>query len=455
MAILAAYLPFEEFVLKWVPLSLYTPLRFLGEITILLLVSVYLVDRVIIKHKWTKTPIDLSVISLVIVIILSTFFNHIPVLGAALGVKNLLRYIALYYLVILIEPSEEQIIQLMRVLFILAVVQSAIAVGQSVIGKPAYDFFTPRDVVVGGQVIRSSDVEKLAFGSYRTMVFGTMGRYNFLGNYLAMWLGFAGTVLIFKHHPLKIHIGQVVLLITAFLLSYSRMSWLGLVGGMILLFLVSRKNKHLAYLMIGFIVIFTITGWLIVRDSLDTYAIDAGQGSPLARYVDLFSSEYLEILFTSGRGYSYFSIVPAVLRIHPFLGLGPGVVASDVLSLVSFSSSLSQLNLSNTYALRYLGDAGFAAIIAQLGLLGLVSVLLIFAQLFRTGLRFTKLAKAEWRSIAFGYVACVAMMVIFNLAAFALIYRVPGYYFWMFSAFVVLQNKRSRARETESEELIC
>lgn len=444
VAALAVYLPFEEFVLKWVPDSLYVPFRFLGEALILLLFGVFFIDRVFVKKRWPKTPIDLPVILLLITIVFSAIVNHIPPMVAILGAKNLIRYIALFYLIILIRPSDQQIVQLLRVLLVVAIFQAGIAVFQSLGGKPAYDFFAAKDVVIGGQVIRSGGAQKLASGSYHTMVFGTMGRYNFLGNYLAMWLGIVGAFLISKYRIIRIHIWYAPLLLVALLLTYSRMSWIALALAGILIFSLSKKNKPFAYALVFFVVLFLLAGWLIIGNDIDTHAVDIGMGSPFSRILDLFSSDYLTVLFTGGRGYSYFTIMPAAFQLKPILGFGPGSIASDVSNLISFASIAAELNLDNPYALRFLGDAGYATISVQLGGLGLIAVLGIFWQLFWADLQLLKRVDVKWRPLAVAYMAILVMTVVFNLASFSLIYRVPSYYFWLFSAIIVLQNLKSK-----------
>ena len=446
VAFLGAYLPFEELVLKWAPTSLYTPLRFLGEATILLLLCVYLIDRVILKQKWIKTPIDLPIVILVAAILLSTVVNNVPILVALLGVKNLLRYVALFYLIILIRPSEEQINLLIKFLFLAAIIQAGIAILQSLIGKPAYDLLSARDVIIDGQIIRPGEVAKLTYGSYRTMVFGTMVRYNFLGNYLAIWLGIAGATLMFKYPKLNIKIWHIMLLSIALLLTYSRMSWIAIMMAGLVLFAFSRKNRIFVYIISSLIFVFTFLASMLVDGNVDVSTVDVGLGNPLTRYLNLFSTQYLEVLVKGGRAYSYLSIVPAVLRISPVVGLGPGMIASDVSNLIAVSDIAEQLKLDNPNALRYLGDAGFATIIAQLGLLGFIAIVLVLIQLFRTS--FQTLKYLDHRTLTVGYIMILVMMIIFNLASFAFIYRVPGYYFWMFSAFIVLQAKRNVRKTT-------
>jgi len=452
VAVLAVYLPFEQFLSKWYPDILYAPLRYLGEATIFFLLIIYLFDRVMVKKKrWAKTPIDFAVIILLIAILLSSIVNSVPAVVAVLGVKNLLRYIALFYLTILINPSETQIIRLFKFLFAIAIFQAILAILQAVVGKPAYEFFAAREVVVGGETIRQAFAAKIAFGSYRTMVFGTMERYNILGNYVAMWLGISGAVFLSKQRILNVCTWHIVLLLIVLVLSYSRMSWLAFIAGGVTLFAISKKNKIIAYVVGFFAVFFTVimVGSFSVN-SIDIHAADVGLGGPLTtRYLSVFSSEYIKVLFYSGRGYSYFSIVPEILRVSPVFGLGPGMIASDVSNLISVPYVLNRLTLDNPYALRYLGDAGFATVVAQLGLVGVVAVLLIFWQLFRSGFNYLKYAEIEWRPFAVAYIVIIVMTIVFNILSFSLIYRVPSYYFWMFSAFLVLRSKTSNKRRVK------
>jgi hypothetical protein len=342
-----------------------------------------------------------------------------------------------------VHPLDEQIDELFKVLFVIAIIQALIAIFQSLIGKLAYDFFSAREVVVGGQFIRRATVTKLILGSYRTMVFGTMERYNILGNYVAMWLGISGTLFLSKQRSLNIRVWHILLLLTALILSYSRMSWIAFILGGITLFSLSRKVKFVAYLSAIFVVVFTI---IMVKsfsiNSIDVKAVDVGLGGPMTRYLSTFSPEYIKLLVKGGRGYSYFSIVPEILRVSPLFGLGPGMIASDVSNLISTTPALNRLTLDNPEALRYLGDAGFATIIAQLGLMGLSAFILIFFQLVKTSYFFLKGAEGEAWSLCVWYIIVLVMTIIFNLFSFALIYRVPSYYFWMFSGFTVLKIKR-------------
>lgn len=442
IAALAIYLPFEEFVLKWVPDILYTPLRFLGEITILIVVVALLLKQFLFKKKWPKTPIDLPIVILLFAMIISAAVNHVPLFVFGLGVKNIFRYILLFYLIILSKPSEKEIVKLLKVLLTVALIQAAIAVFQSIIGKPAFDFLAARDVIIGDQLVRSGGAEKLALSSYRTLVFSTMGRYNVLGNYIAFWLGLCLALIIPKKNIIKIRPIYLGLLFLALLLSYSRMSWVAFLIGIPIIFLYSKKYKIFIFIFSGVLLCFTVWVWLFIGGTVDTVAVNAGVGNPITRFIDLLSTDYLKISFSAGRGYSYFSIAPALLKVKPIFGFGPGMIASDVTNLFSITSVADRLSLDNPYALLFLGDAGFVTILAQMGLIGVLAILLIFVQLFRIGFNFQKKTNSYWKPIAVGYIVILVMMVFFNLVGFALIYRVPSYYFWMFSAFIVLQYGR-------------
>lgn len=453
---LAIYLPFEEFLLKWVPELLFTPLRYLGEVTIFLLLFIYALNKVFVTKKWPRTPIDIPVFIIVGAIFSSALINQTPLIVATLGLKNLWRYIALFYLIILLRPSEKYIFKLLKVLLLIAIIQALIAFAQTALGKPAYDFFAAKDVIVDGEVIRSGVDPKIALSSYRTLVFGTMGRYNVLGNYLAMWIGIAIAMLISKSNILKVKLWQIILLIGAMLLSYSRMSWVSFLLGSVFLFLFSRRYKIFAYISIFLVVCFTLLGSYFAAGNIDTLTADLGQGSVFVRYLDIFTPDYWDISLRAGRGYSYLSIVPAVLKVNPVWGLGPGMIASDVSNLVNLDTSRvsAQLQLDNPNGLRYLGDAGFATIVAQVGLMGLVGIILLFVQLFRSGFSLLMNANPIWRPMAIGYIIVLVMMLVFNLVSFSFIYRVPSFYFWMLSAFIVLQKKRF-LEETRGYPIMC
>src|SRR5881398_3196919 len=95
--LLALYVPFEVIILKYLPVSdkVYSLLRFVPEVLIYLLLIIKLVQNVYHLHWIPKTPIDKILFLFVISAIISVIVNAAPLLLSVIGMRPLLRYIAL------------------------------------------------------------------------------------------------------------------------------------------------------------------------------------------------------------------------------------------------------------------------------------------------------------------------------------------------------------------------
>ncbi|HLB25233.1 MAG TPA: hypothetical protein VJM83_02770, partial [Nitrospirota bacterium] len=152
---IALYTPLEEFVLKWLPQQMYAPARYASEaLLVALFFTVLLKNFVTRRGLWKRTPLDLPLLALLLVITLSSVVNEVPAFIAALGMKNLLRYALLFYIVVNSGMDERLAKRLVYALMALAVFESLLGMAQYIGGTPAYEFFKAADVEVGGAEIR-------------------------------------------------------------------------------------------------------------------------------------------------------------------------------------------------------------------------------------------------------------------------------------------------------------
>ena len=113
---LTGYVAFEEFILKFLPVSdtVYSYLRFVSEILIYVAFGKLVIHKLHRGIPFVKTAIDLPVIGFYGVVLLSILVNNSPLMGSLYNVRPMARYIVLFYLVANSTLSERRITTLRR-----------------------------------------------------------------------------------------------------------------------------------------------------------------------------------------------------------------------------------------------------------------------------------------------------------------------------------------------------
>lgn len=449
---IALYTPLEEFALKWLPQEMYAPARYASEALLIVLFLVAILKNLLNrKNIWKRTPLDLPLLALVFVITASALVNDVPPFIAALGVKNLLRYALLYYIVINSDLSDGFWKKLVFALLVLCFAEGVLGIVQYIVGEPAYKFLRAKDVEVGGMAVRelaSTDVGK---------VFGTMGRYNLLGNFLNFFMvmamglyytrrenGFLGYALFF------------MATLAGLVLTFSRMSWFGLYLGFMLILLIQKRKIVIIYLLLPIFITLALVG---AYEGLNWYKGETKQASAIERYVSIFTSGYITKARRFDRLFALLVTAPAAIEKYPMFGLGPGTFASEVVGsgthekgLYPEHSHADWLELNNKEAVKYTSDQGWTVILCQLGLTGLICVVWVFVVLIRRSYLGYKRARDPFeKGVLLGFLGCIFLLVFQNFVSFNLTYRAVSLYFWLFAGYAVSWGaQRSPAIEGET-----
>jgi len=448
---IAIYTPLEEFILKWLPQEAYLPARYAWEGLLIAVFFLVLFRNFIQKGRiWRATPVDLPVLLLLVAAVLSALVNEVPPFIAALGMKNLVRYILLYYIVVNSDFSERFARTLVYALMAMAFVEAVIGIGQYVIGDAAYKFLRASAVEVGGVAVRevtSEDTSK---------VFGTMGRYNMLGNFLNFFMVMA--MGLYYARQKKSHTGYAVFFgvtLVGLVLTFSRMSWLGLYIGFILILLIQRKKRVIIYVMLPVV----MTAMLLAAyEGLNWYKGETSKASAVERYVSMFTSGYVEKAARYDRLYALLVTAPTVIERYPLFGLGPGTFASEVTGSGTHDKGLypeysheDWLGINNKEALQYTSDQGWTGILCQLGLAGLLCFAWIFTILIRYSYAAYKASEEPFKKgVALGFLGCIFLLVFQNFVSFNLTYRAVSLYLWLFAAVVFNLYSKERCIEKET-----
>ncbi|MFQ5905073.1 MAG: O-antigen ligase family protein [bacterium] len=441
-----AYTPFEEFLLKFVPWQAYALARYLPELLLFFTLAVLIVSKAIRRQSLEKTPIDIPLFSFAVISLFSVFYNRIPLFVGVLELRILLRYAVAYYVLTQAGFNKRFLSRIFKLMLAIVAIQIAIGLLHSLSGNAATSFLAPKNVTIGEIFVRRGFSQVV---SNRTRIFSTFGRYNLYGNFLAFFLLFV-IAAINTREPwiLGIHRKSfTALLLTglvALTLSFSRMSWMGFYAGLIFMLLLVGRRRVIPYLVVPIaatFVLFSLYG-PGAREVSETAA-----ASILQRYLGMFSRRYVEASLRSDRLYVLVATTTRILRISPALGLGPGSVASAAARVFGGGEKWDALNLPATKVFP-LGDVGWAAILAQYGILGLCVFLWVLWRILTSSLEcFRRARDSLEKAVSLGFLGGFVCIMVMNAVSFNFTYRPSSLYFWVFAGVVARLLKMQKKEE--------
>ena len=427
---LTGYFAFEEFILKFLPVSdaVYSSLRFLGETLIYVAFGKLVIHKLHRGIPFVKTAIDLPVIGFYSVVLLSMLVNSSPLMGSLYNIRPLARYIVLFYLVANSHLSERRITTLLRIILGIGIFQLAIGLIQWVGGPAAFDFFLPRKSTLGIAGF-TKEYRLLEIGREIGSIYGTLGDTVIYGVFM-------------------------ILVLVIYLSRIRRLEYLNLLGAMVLFFFIARSYSRAATfsaLLAGGAWYYFHYGWkktlrlalatalifgflLVIVNPFNLEYINPRKAriGLIGNVTGVFSGSYVRIAQKQRLG-ALIGNVPTVLVNKPILGYG-----------ADQNSTIEGLNASQrSFLLKILSKSGFkdvywVAILCFYGLLGLSFFALIFYRLFRAALNFykrpvsTPLVSSRLTQQIAIIMLCLVVVTTFLLFFNRTVeYRGYGFYFWL------------------------
>jgi len=421
---LTGYVAFEEFVLKFLPVSdaTYSYLRFLGEMLIYVAFVRLVIHKLYRGIPFVKTAIDLPIIGFYSVVLVSMLVNRSPLIGSLYNIRPFARYIVLFYLVANSALSERRITTLLRIILGVGIFQLAAGVIQWVGGSSAFDFFLPREstLSIGGF---TKEYRLLELGREIGSVYGTLGDTVIYGVFM-------------------------ILVLVVYLSRLRRLEYLNLLGASVLFFFVARSYSRAAtfsallaggtwyYFHYGWqrtlrlaLAIVLIFGFLLtVVNPFNIEYINPRKARVglVGNVTGVFSGSYVRIAQKQRPG-ALIGNVPTVLANKPILGYG-----------ADQNSTIDGLNISKrSFLLQILSkkrfkDVYWVAILCFYGVLGLGMFFLIFYRLFTAALNLYKRAVSRYtKDIAMVMLCLVTVTVFLLFFNRTLEFRGYGFYFWL------------------------
>ena len=433
---LTGYVAFEEFVLKFLPVSdaVYSYLRFFGEILIYIAFGKLVIHKLHRGIPFVKTAIDLPIIGFYSVVLLSILINRSPLIGSIYNIRPFARYIVLFYLVANSSLSERRITTFLRIILGVGICQLAAGVIQWVGGPTAFDFFLPREstLSIGGF---TKEYRLLEIGREIGSIYGTLGDTVIYGVFM-------------------------ILVLVVYLSRIRQLEYLNLLGAAVLFFFIARSYSRAATfsaLLAGGAWYYFHYGWkktlrlalattlvfallLAVANPFDLEYINPRKAKVglVGNVTGVFSGDYVRVAQKQRLG-ALIGNVPTVLVNKPILGYG-----------ADQNSTIEKLNMSKrSFLLKILSKNGFkdvywVAILCFYGVLGLGFFVLIFYQLFRAALNLYKrsvstpfagargvISSRVTQQIAIIMLCLVAVTVFLLFFNRTLEFRGYGFYFWL------------------------
>lgn len=439
LAALAIYLPFEPFVLKFIPDSIYVFARFASEGLLYLMAFVVFWRWISGRIQLKKTALDTPFVLFVITLIASALIHFVPIPVALLGLRQILRFMIVFFLVVYLQPSKRFIQRLTTALLIVLLIQSVIGIAQSFIGEPLDQFLISSEERTLGELTLTGGVEQ--FWDPGSRVFSTLGRYDRLGNFLYIFLLLASGLLYTlgtrtkKLEPLLWWV--FVLGIPTLVLTYSRSSWFGFLLGFLFIGLIMKRDKRVFAGLIASMLV--ILGYL-AASGLTVGLIAEAPGQTLSeRFFESFSyarwrGEYEGL----GRVFWYVHTPLNVVAASPIFGWGPGQFGGGAVAALHNTRVYEQLGLPfGVFGTEGFIDNSWFTIWGEAGTLGLLFFLWWYIAIFRRALATYHQSRDPYvQGLAIGFAAVLLALTLNAFTSTIFEIRTVAFYVWMYAGFI-------------------
>ncbi len=440
---LLAYLPFEPFILKWIPDEVYVLARYGSELVVYMLVASVLLHMFWHEKKWKRSALDAPFFFFLVAIVASVVVNVIDPAIALLGARQLIRFLLLFFVVVQLAPSKQWMKSLLIILITVAGIQVAIGGLQAIAGGSFDAFLLPSERRTLGNIQLTEGTDQ--FWDPGQRVFGTMGRYDQLGIFLALVFLLTIAFLYDKRLGKQAKIACMVLLalgIPVLVLTYSRSAWFGFLLAFLFYAIFLKKDKRVLWC--AMIAPFLLAAYIFGSNLLVNTLTDTPEQTVAERFFEAFSYERWRGEYVGfGRLYWVVETVLTVVPSSPLFGVGPGQYGGGAAAALGNTLVYDRLSLPfGVYGTGGYIDNNWLSLWGELGIIGLGAFLWFYISLFllcvHTALHHED---KDIRAVAG---ATAAILVAFSLNAFLATFfevRTMAPYVWVLCGFVVSRVK--------------
>ena len=434
--VLLLWFPLESLVLRFTPINYYSLVKYFPE-AVLYLAFFLSWLRYFLKEKKLvpANPLNIWLGLFLVIALISFLLNQYRPWIFALGLRQVLRFVLVYYLVLFENFDRNTLKNLFRLIMVMVFAEALFGIIQYIAGGALdkYLFFTQSVNVGGGALL--GEVEQ--FWTPGKRVFATMGRYDRLGSFLAFGLAVAFP-LIYKLKNINRDFWYYAFMIVAgagLVLSSSRASWIGAALGIFVAGVIVAKDRRVWMFFVASAMAMAMYLFGFVFVTANAFQItEKANMSFQERIFEAFSWRSWQ---NSYEGYGrIFFIINTPLKVvahYPLFGVGlgnyGGGVAAAMLNDNFYNRAGLPFGISNLYGQI---DNGWMSIWGESGTLGLICWLAFFVVLFKVGYELYKKGKdglAHTLGLAFcGLSPAIAVIGFFG-PYFE--FRALMFYFWL------------------------
>ncbi|MBU0614053.1 O-antigen ligase family protein [Patescibacteria group bacterium] len=446
LAFLLFYLPFEQFILKWVADDLYIYAKYASEMLIYLLVVVVAWKIISGSIRLKSSPIDLQMILFLVVIFASIVINGISPWIAILGLRQIIRFILLFFVVYYLAPSKQWVKTVLFGLFIILGIQVILGASQFVIGERLDIFLFPSEGRTIGEIQITSAQEQ--FWDYGQRVFGTLGRYDRLGTFMAFFMLIIAGLLYQPDARQKYGRFLMPLLIAGLpvlALTYSRSAWFGFVLGFLFISVVIMRDKRVMIASgiagAGIVLYLAFSGLVVSQ------LVDVSRQTVAERFFEPFSYErWRGEFYCLGRLYWMFETVKTVVPASPIFGHGPATYGGGAVTALGNTALYDKLGLPfGVYGTDGYIDNNWFSLWGETGTLGIGFYLWAYIALFFLAIRvYRKSDDSFAKGLAIGFAAAMIAVCLNAFLATFLEVRTLAVYLWTFGGIILVLAEKEK-----------
>jgi len=431
-----AYLCFEQFVFSMLSVEVILILKVLPEL-LLLVVMTAMADGLMRRSRAHRAGI-IVLSAAGFMVLVSGLFNDIPLDDCVYYGRKILRYIPLVLIMPAAFDRESRIRFLQRFIAGMVFIQLLVAGAQVVMGESAYHYFRPTvdSVMIGDYIVPVARQLEVVEG---TRLIGTLGTYMDLGLFLffagcfisPFALGDRAHLVISRWlvHVLLVGIGMCLVM------TFSRLTILAAVVALGA-YLLRQRQWFLLASYVTVCIVVALVPFLIEEFSVGS----AERATNISeRLWGTYSLDYLD----PGRyirAFLLFIVPPAVMRVSPFFGIGPGF------------SRMPDLNLPNWVPI-ITADNGYVSLLIQFGLLGVVLFITMQTWLIKSLWKTWAMKRSiDEQRLTLALLTFLVGIPAAHLFVDVLTIRYGSFMFWMACglAFGVVWREKSSALQLES-----
>ena len=429
ISVIAIYTPFEDLIVAWLPLpaAVQTGIRFIPELTIYVIFLQVIGKRLISGKGWRITAIDPLVLTLAIASIISILLNHSRLFPSLENLRNIWRYLTLYYVLVNLSLDKNAVVQLLKIIRTVGFIQAAIA---------SLQFFLPGSVKIA---FAAGNCEK---GAIKKASCGTFLDSANLSGFMLLVIGVIVSIIYANCHYLVPPLKDVFSLGIYYFGMFASKKRAALLMSFILivltlLFLKRFRNTRILLWVLSAAAIAVIFIYPLLSLDLDVGQREIGEEVPniTSYFLSVFSPEYWEHTLSASRGWVVTTVCRTLWESSSWFGFGP-----DHETLIS---NMGQYLTSDEVKklirdMEVFDDPYWFAYLGYFGIVGLLINWLILLRLFQTGrelLRMTTVKEYQILAISFCSIIIVAFFYSFVERVFKL--RHFAFYFWLLAGLMV------------------